>query len=216
MALALLFPWLWLLGTAVGIQRSGCLRSPLWARSRASSTDAVPLEPPPPVRHCCYFSSHFRRGTGAAWDGSWPAVTPLGVMGPEWGPYPGDWAFIETTLDPMSFGAQLGPCSIPRPVNRESFRHGTRTTGPRVTRTTLLWAHLVPLPLHLVQLQHHRAHAVFVHVAVLPQRRALQLQVLLLLQVLWATQRSQRTRPMSCGSGPASQSWPVPHYVACA
>lgn len=53
--------------------------------------------------------------------------------------------------------------------------------------------YLVPLPLHLLQLQHDGVHAVLVHFAVLPQRRALQLQVFLLFQVLQVTGRNQCT-----------------------
>lgn len=62
--------------------------------------------------------------------------------------------------------------------------------------------YLVTLPLHLLQLQHDRVHAVLVHFAVLPQGRALQLQVFLPLQVLRAT-REISTR----GRAPTGQGW---------
>ena len=63
--------------------------------------------------------------------------------------------------------------------------HGSEPTGLRRSGPGA-GPYLVPLPLHLLQLQHDGVHAVLVHLAVLPQRRALQLQVLPLLQVLRA------------------------------
>lgn len=52
------------------------------------------------------------------------------------------------------------------------------------TMFVCVFFHLVPLLLHLLQLSDEGVHAVAVHLAVLLQCGALQLQILLLLQVL--------------------------------
>lgn len=71
-------------------------------------------------------------------------------------------------------------------------------TGPHGLEPGPAARYLVPLPLHLLKLQHDGVHAVLVHLAVLPQRGALQLQVLLLLQVLRAQgEINTRIKPLT-------------------
>ena len=85
--------------------------------------------------------------------------------------------------------------------------------GPQGLEPGPAGRYLVPLPLHLLELQHDGVHAVLVHLAVLPQRGALQLQVLLLLQVLRAQGGTDtRTRPLrNQGRQPApSHGFPGP------